>query len=128
MLEGFAGGGPRAWTREVYDPGVDRHEWEGEMASLEDELREDPTSALPDLDLLIERMLEESGYDLMDPVVRDGDEREIVAEFLAAREIKDAYERGSDELSAGDIGAAIGGYRAIFDYLVSTRAAADAEA
>ena len=112
----------------MYDRGVDRHEWESEMASLEDELRDDPTSALPDLDSLVERMLEASGYDLMDPVVREGDEREIVAEFLAAREIKDAYERGSSELSAGDIGAAINGYRAIFDYIVSTRAAADAEA
>ena len=112
----------------MYDQGVDRHEWESEMAMLEDELRDDPTSALPDLDGLVERMLEASGYDLADPVVRDGDEREIVAEFLAAREIKDAYERGSNELSAGDIGAAINGYRAIFDYLVSSRAAADSEA
>ena len=112
----------------MYDPGVDRHEWEGEMAALDEELRDDPTSALPDLDALVERMLEDSGYDLSDPVVREGDEREIVAEFLAAREIKDAYERGSEELSAGDIAAAINGYRAIFDYIVSTRAAADAEA
>ena len=112
----------------MYDPGVDRHEWEGEMASLDEELRDDPTSALPDLDALVERMLEDSGYDLSDPVVREGDEREIVAEFLAAREIKDAYERGSEGLSAGDIAAAINGYRAIFDYIVSTRAAADAEA
>jgi hypothetical protein len=112
----------------MYDPGVDRHEWETEMASLDDELRDDPTSALPDLDELVARMLNASGYDLTDPVVREGDEREIVAEFLAAREIKDAYERGSDELSAGDIAAAINGYRAIFDYIVSTRAAADVEA
>ncbi|HEY2373440.1 MAG TPA: hypothetical protein VGH82_13020 [Gaiellaceae bacterium] len=98
------------------------------MAALDEELHEDTTSALPDLDDLIERMLEASGYDLTEPVLREGDEREIVTEFLAAREIKDAYERGSDELSAGDIGAAINGYRAIFDYLVSTRAAADADA
>lgn len=112
----------------MYDPGVDRHEWESEMAALDEELRDDPTSALPDLDDLVERMLTQSGYDVADPVVREGDEREVVAEFLAAREIKDAYERGSDDLSAGDIGAAINGYRAIFDYLVSTRAEADAEA
>jgi hypothetical protein len=31
----------------MYDPGVDRHEWESEMAALDDELRADPTSALP---------------------------------------------------------------------------------
>jgi hypothetical protein len=112
----------------MYDPGVDKHEWESEMAVLEEELHDDPAATLPDLDGLIERILEDSGYDLTDPVLREGDEREIVAEFLAAREIKEAYERGSDELSPGDIAAAINGYRAIFDYLVSTRAAADAEA
>ena len=112
----------------MYDPGVDRHEWESEMAALDEELHEDPAAALPDLNDLLERMLEESGYDLMDPVVREGDKREIVAEFLAAREIKDAYERGSDELSSGDIAAAINGYRAIFDYLVSSRAADGTEA
>jgi hypothetical protein len=98
------------------------------MAALDEELHDDPASALPDLDDLVGRMLDASGYGLTDPVVRESDEREVVAEFLAAREIKEAYERGSDELSAGDIGAAINGYRAIFDYLVSTRAAADAEA
>jgi hypothetical protein len=107
----------------MYEPGLDRHEWESEMASLEDDLRDDPAAALPELDGLIVRMLEESGYDVSDPVVREGDEREVVAEYLAAKEIRDAYERGSEELSAGDIGAAINGYRAIFDYLVSNRAA-----
>jgi hypothetical protein len=112
---------------EMYDPGLDRHEWESEMAVLEDDLRDDPAAALPELDNLIARMLEETGYDVSDPVVRGGDEREIVAEFLAAREIKNAYEAGSEELSAGDVGAAINGYRAIFDYLVQNRAAADAD-
>jgi hypothetical protein len=112
----------------MYNPGVDRHEWESEMAALDEELREDPAAALPDLDGLVERMLEASGYDLTDPIVRDGDEREIVAEFLAARELKEAYERGSEELSAGDIAASINGYRAIFAYVVSSRAAAEPEA
>jgi hypothetical protein len=107
---------------------VDLHEWESEMAALDQELRDDPAAALPDLDDLVDRMLEGSGYDLLDTVVREGDERELVAEFLAARELKEAYERGSDELSAGDVGAAIHGYRAIFDYLVASRAAAEPEA
>lgn len=112
----------------MHDPGLDRHEWESELAGLEDDMRDDPSSALPALDDLVVRMLEETGYDVTDPVVRDGEERELVAEFLAAREIKDAYERGSEELSPGDIGAAISAYRSIFDHLVVNRAAADAEA
>ena len=74
---------------------------------------------------LVGRMLEESGYDLTDPVVREGDEREIVAEYLAAHEITVAAERDSSELSPGDVASAVNGYRAIFQHLVATRAPAD---
>jgi len=111
----------------MFDPGLNRHEWESEMASLEEYLHDDPGGALSELDDLLSRMLEETGYDVADPVVREGEEREIVAEFLAAHEIKEAYERGSDDLSPGDIAAAVNGYRAIFDYLVSSRSVADAD-
>jgi hypothetical protein len=110
----------------MFEPGLDRHEWESEMAALEDDLRDDPAAALPELDGLVARMLEETGYDVSDPVVRDGEERELVAEFLAAREITTAYDAGSEELSAGDVGAAINGYRSIFDHIVQSRTAADA--
>ena len=111
----------------MYDPGVDRHEWESEWESLEDELRTDPAHALPELDRLVTRMLADSGYELTDPVVGDGDEREIVAEYLAAHEIVEAVEDDSDDISPGDVASAITGYRAVFDHLVTTRAAADAE-
>src|SRR3979409_2014440 len=108
------------------EPGLNRHEWESEMASLEEDLHDDPGGALSELDDLVGRMLEDTGYDVADPVVREGEEGEIVAEFLAAREIKEAYERGSEELSPGDIAAAVNGYRAIYDYLVSNGSVADA--
>jgi iron uptake system EfeUOB component EfeO/EfeM len=111
----------------MYGPGVDRHEWESEWQALEDDLRTDPVQALPELDGLVARMLEESGYDLTDPVVRDGEEREVVTEYLAAHEIVEAAERDSDDVSLGDLAAAVNGYRAVFDHLVTTRAAADAE-
>ena len=111
----------------MYDPGVDRHEWESEWEALEDDLRTDPAHALPELDRLVTRMLAESGYELTDPVVREGDEREIVAEYLAAHEIVEAVEGDSNEVSPGDVASAITGYRAVFDHLIATRAAADAE-
>ena len=111
----------------MYDPGVDLHEWESEWQALEDDLRTEPAQALPELDGLVARMLEESGYDLTDPVLREGEEREVVAEYLAAHEIVEAAERDSDDLSPGDVAAAINGYRAVFDHLVTTRSAADAE-
>ena len=110
----------------IYDPGLEQHEWESEWESLEDGLRADPAAALPELDALVGRMLDESGYDLTDPVVRAGDERELVAEYLAAHEITLAAERDAGELSAGDVGAAVGGYRAVYEHLIATRASADA--
>jgi hypothetical protein len=36
-------------------------------------------------------------------------------------------ERDSDEVSPGDVAAAINGYRAVFDHLVTTRAATDSQ-
>jgi hypothetical protein len=72
-------------------------------------------------------MLEESGYDLTDPVAAEGQEREVVTEYLAAHELADAAERDSDELSPGDVASAVNGLRAVFDHIVTTRAAVDAE-
>jgi len=111
----------------MYEPGVDRHEWESEMQGLEDALAENPAETLPELDALVARMLEETGYDVGDPVVREGDEREVVAEYLAAHEITQASERGSEDISPGDVAAAINGYRAVFDHLVSTRSSTDGD-
>ena len=111
----------------MYEPGLDRHEWESEMQGLEDQLHDSPAEALSELDDLVARMLRETGYDLDDPVVREGEEREVVSEFLAAREIARTYERGSTELSPGDIAAAINGYRAVFDYIVANRSMVDAD-
>ena len=108
----------------MQEPGLDRHAWKSEWQTLEDSVRANATDALTELDRLVGRMLEESGYDLTDPVVREGDEREVVAEYLAAHEIVEAAERGSGELSPGDLAAAIGGYRAVSEHLVATRSAA----
>jgi hypothetical protein len=109
----------------MYEPGVDRHEWESELQGLEDDMRDSPTEALPELDALVRRMLEHTGYDPDDPVAREGEEREVVAEYLAAREITVALERGSEDLSPGDVAAAINGFRAVFDYIVANRSTVD---
>ena len=52
---------------------------------------------------------------------------QLVAEYLAAHEITIALERGADDITAGDIGAAIEGYRALFDHLVANRGSTDAD-
>jgi hypothetical protein len=110
-----------------YDPGLNRHEWESEFASMEDDLHTDPASALPELDSLVTRMLGEAGYDLADTVARDGEEREVIADYLAAHEITRLSEAGSTEISSGDVAAAINGLREIYDYLVENYATADAD-
>jgi hypothetical protein len=103
------------------EPGLDRHEWESQWQALQDDLRTDPAGALPELDRLVTRMLEVSGYDLTEPVIGDGEEREVVTEYLAAHEIVEEAEVDSSHVSPGDLTAAVNGYRAMFEQLVTTR-------
>ena len=105
---------------ETPEPGLDRHEWESELASMEDDLRDSPVEALPELAGLVGRMLEERGYDLDDPVLREGEDREVVVQYQPAREVADRVGRDED-VAPGDVGDSINGLRAIFDYVVAAR-------
>jgi hypothetical protein len=100
------------------EPGIDRADWEAEWEALQEDLADSPAETLPELDDLIARMLEDHGYTLNDPVARSGEEREVVAEFLAAREITNRWQRGAD-LSAGDVGDAINAYRELYQELIA---------
>jgi len=104
------------------EPGLDRHEWEGEFQQLEPELADSPAEALPELHNLVARMLEERGYTIEDPVADDGEDPEVLAEFRAARETTLLLERGED-VGPGDVGAAVNGLRAVYDHLVTERPA-----
>lgn len=92
------------------------------MQALEPLVKDSPAEALPELGDLVERILLERGYDLNDPVVREGDEREVVAEFLAARELSDLLERGGD-VGPGDVASAVNGFRAVYGFLITERRA-----
>jgi hypothetical protein len=107
----------------MLEPGLDRHEWESIYSSIEEDLETSPAEALPELDRLVEQMLEARGYAIDDLVTREGDDRDIVAEFLAAREITRLVDRGADGVSPGDVAAAINGYRFLYDYLLVERSA-----
>lgn len=107
----------------MLEPGLDRHEWESRWQSLEEELEDSPRDVLPELDLLVEQMLEERGYAVDDPVAREGDDREVVAEFLAARETTRLLAQDSDAVSPGDLAAAVNGYRSVYEYLIEERSA-----
>jgi len=106
----------------MQEPGLDRHEWESELESLEPELRDSPAEALPDLADLIQRMLNERGFDVADPVGRESDEPEIVREYLNGREVADRVDRG-DDVDPGDVASAINGLRALYDHLIVERSA-----
>jgi hypothetical protein len=101
------------------EPGLDLHVWTSRFESLEDDLRDDPAGALPDLRLLVEEMLQERGYDVFDPVARAGDDPEILATFASAREL--ALRAEGDGVDPGDVGEAIHGFTAVYEYLVAER-------
>jgi hypothetical protein len=105
------------------EPGLDRHEWETERQQLEPALHDNPAGALSELADLVERMLAERGYDVTDPVAREGHEPDVVAEYLAAREIAERTEGGDAPPDPGDVGRALHGLLAVFETLVAERAA-----
>ena len=107
----------------MLEPGLDRHDWESRWQSLEEDLEDSPRDVLPELDELVEEMLERRGYEIDDPVTREGDDRELVAEFLAARETTQLLATDPDAVSPGDIGAAVNGYRAVYEHLLAERGA-----
>ena len=51
----------------------------------------------------------------------EGDDREIVAEFLAAHEITQQI-NNDEEVDPGDVASAVEGYRSLYEYLIEERA------
>ena len=103
------------------DPGLDQHEWISRFESIEEDIRDDPRGSLTDLRMLVEEMLEERGYDPNDPVAREGDDPEVITTFLSAREI--ALRADAEDVDASDVGEAIHGFTAVYEYLVAERSA-----
>jgi hypothetical protein len=106
----------------MLEPGLDKHEWESQWQQFEEDLESSPAEALSEVDRLIHEMLESRGYAIDDPVAREGDDREIVVEFVAAREITRQVEQ-DEEVDPGDIAAAVEGYRSLYEYLIVERGA-----
>jgi hypothetical protein len=102
------------------EPGLDKHEWESQWGQFEDDLESSPAEALPEVDRLIREMLETAGYAIDDPVVSEGDDRDIVAEFVAAHEITQQINDDA-EVDPGDVAAAVEGYRSLYEYLIEER-------
>jgi hypothetical protein len=101
------------------DPGIDLHEWETRWSDLQDQAADAPDEALPEVVRLVEEMLVERGYDLENPVVEEGEDPDIVRDFLAARDIARAAE--TTELEAEDVQTALEDLAEVHDYLVEDR-------
>jgi hypothetical protein len=104
----------------MLEPGLDRHEWESQWQQFEEDLESSPAETLPEVDRLIHQMLEARGYAIDDPVASEGDDRDIVAEFLAAHEITELI-NSDEDADPGDVAAAVEGYRALYEYLIEER-------
>jgi len=102
----------------VLEPGLDRHEWESRWASLEEDLEDSPRDVLPELDELVAQMLQERGFEIDDPVVSEGEGREVVDDFRSARETTRLLADNPDAVSAGDVAAAVNGYRSVYEFIL----------
>jgi hypothetical protein len=98
------------------NPSVDQDEYAAEWESLMDAAHEDPRETLPELERLLERMLEDHGYDVDDEVAREGIGRDLVAEVDEIRRVA-ALLREGGEVDAGDLGAAYESLRLIYETL-----------
>ena len=106
----------------MVEPGLDRHEWETEWQALEPLVVDSPEEALPELDDLVGRMMAERGYPTEETAARESAEPEVVAEFLEARRIARLVD-GGQTVDPGDVGAAITGYRNLYEFLLEERRA-----
>jgi hypothetical protein len=107
----------------MVEPGLDRHDWESEWAGLEEAIAEAPMQALPEVDALVARMLEERGYALDEAELPPGEEDELVSAYRAAAETMRLVEHQEGSVSVGDVGAALENYRFVYDSLIAERSA-----
>jgi hypothetical protein len=104
----------------MVEPGLDLHEWQTRWQELEDAFADSPEETLSEMGRFIEQMLVARGFQLNEPVTAEGEDPDIVRQFLAARELARLAEHG--ESDPEDVEAAIEGYRDIYEYLVADRA------
>ena len=101
------------------DPGLDLQGWETRWSDLQDQVADAPDEALPEVVRLVEEMLTDRGFDFENPVVVEDESRDIVSDFLAARDIARAAE--TTKLDQEDIQTALDDLNEIHDYLVEER-------
>jgi hypothetical protein len=97
------------------EPGVEQHAWESEYEAILPLIEDDPAEALPELASLVERILVDRGHP---PRPRGLDRSEHAVSVAAAREVSERWRVGED-VDPGDIGFAIGEFRANYVSLLA---------
>ncbi|HZT90447.1 MAG TPA: hypothetical protein VFA05_00245 [Gaiellaceae bacterium] len=101
----------------MQEPGLDEHEWISRWAALDEDVRESPAEALPELDELVAEMMTARGLPLEEREGEDVSEPETVRQFAEARRVTRQLESG-DPYDPGDVANAIDGYRSLYEYLL----------
>jgi hypothetical protein len=107
----------------MVEPGLDLHEWQTRWEELQELAADEPAETLPEIVRFVRGMLEnDRRFDLANPVVEEGEDPEIVRNFLAAEDTALRIESGAD-LEQADVQAALDDLREIYEYVVADRAA-----
>lgn len=104
----------------MLEPGLDRHEWESEWASLEEDLADAPREGLPYLHELMSRMLRERGILDQSFVAREGADPELLRPWETAGELVRKLDSGED-VEVEDVTEAIENYRELFETVLAER-------
>ena len=105
------------------EPGLDIHEWQTEWASLEDDLADSPETALPQVHVLITRMLMERQVLDESLVARGGADPDSVRTWDAGRDLVARLEDPELDVERQDVLDQIEDYRALFEAQLDERAA-----
>jgi hypothetical protein len=105
---------PDAHAEGVQEPRLDQHEWRAQWESLQPELADAPAEALPELERLVDDILEDRAYERDDP--------EIERELATGREVVGRLDEG-ESVDPGDIAAAVNAFRVVYEQLVAEQQA-----
>lgn len=106
----------------MVEPGLDRHEWESQWASLEEDFDADPADALRQVHELMTRALMKRSILDDELVTVEGAEPELVGPWAAARDLIVRLDAELD-VEEQDIREALESYRELFNTLLKERAA-----
>jgi hypothetical protein len=105
------------------EPGLDRHEWESEWASLEDDMADAPEAALRHAHELITRMLTERAVLDESLVALEGADPEWVKTWEEGRDLVRRLEDPTYDVSVQEVLDQIEEYRGVFTALLEQRGA-----